>query len=58
MALKTALTTVTLSRPTDVTDTSMANASSSTDVEWLRENMQQLIDNQVAMKEQLNAGKH
>ena len=54
MAPKTAPTTMTSSRPTDVTDTSIADASS-TDTEWLRENMQQLIDNQAVMKEQLNA---
>jgi len=54
MAPKTTLTTVTLSRPTDVTDTNMADTSS-TNVEWLRENMQQLIDNQAVIKEQLDA---
>jgi len=57
MALKTTPTTATLSRLTDVTDTSMADASSA-DAEWLRENMQQLIDNQAVIKEQLNAQKH
>jgi len=53
MAPKTTPTTATLSRPTDITDTSMADTSS-TDTEWLRENMQQLIDNQAVMKEQLD----
>ena len=58
MAPKTTLTTVTSSRPTDITDTSMANISSNADTKWLRENMQQLIDNQVVIKEQLDTQKH
>jgi len=41
----------TLSRPANVTDTSMINVSSSVEVSWLRENIQQLIDNQVMIKE-------
>jgi len=39
------MTEVTSSRPTNVTDTSIADASSSADAEWLRENMQQMINN-------------
>ena len=57
MALKTTPTTVTLNRPTDMTDTSIVDINN-TDAEWLRENMQQLIDNQAVIKEQLNAQKH
>jgi len=55
MALWAPTTKATSSRLADVTDTSIADASSSADVEWLRENMQQLIDNQAKIKEQLNA---
>ena len=58
MALWVLTTKATLSRPADITDTSMADASNSTDTEWLRENMQQLIDNQAVMKEQLDTQKH
>ena len=36
----------------------MADASSSTDVEWLREQMQQVVDNQAVLKEQLDEQKH
>jgi len=35
----------------------MADASSA-DTKWLRENMQQIIDNQAVIKEQLDAQKH
>jgi len=35
---------VTSSKPANVTDTSMKNVSN-TDISWLRENVQQLIDN-------------
>jgi len=45
MAPQALITEATLSRPADVTDTSMVDASSSADVKWLRENMQQLMDN-------------
>ena len=55
MALWALTTKAILSRPADVTDTSMADAMTSVDTEWLRENMQQLMDNQVVMKEQLDA---
>ena len=59
MAPQTTITAeATSSRPANITDTSIADASSSTDVKWLRENMQQLMDNQAEMKEQLNAQKH
>jgi len=44
MALKTALTTATSSRLTDITDTSITDTNSA-DTKWLRENMQQLMDN-------------
>ena len=49
---------MTLSRLANITDTSIVNTSSSADTEWLKENMQQLIDNQAVMKEQLNMQKH
>ena len=39
MAPQAPMTKATSSRPADVTDTSMADVSSSADVEWLRENM-------------------
>ena len=58
MAPQALMTKATLNKPVNVTDTSMANTSSSTDIEWLKENMQQLMDNQAVIKEQLNAGKH
>ena len=45
MAPQALMTEVTSSRPADITDTSLADASNSADVEWLRENMQQLMDN-------------
>ena len=45
MAPQASTTKATLSRPADVTDTSMADTMTSTDIEWLKENMQQLIDN-------------
>jgi len=54
MAPQASTTEATLSRPADVTDTSIINTSSSADVTWLRENIQQLINNQVILKEQLN----
>jgi len=57
MALQALTTEAILSRPADVTDTSIADTSS-TDTKWLRENMQQLIDNQAVMKQQLNKQKH
>ena len=44
----------TSSRPANVTDTSIADISSSAEISWLRENIQQLMDNQVVIKEQLN----
>ena len=40
MAPQALTTKATSSRPTNVTDTSMADASNSADTEWLRENMQ------------------
>ena len=57
MALQVLTTKVTLSRPVDITDTSIADTSSA-DAKWLRENMQQLVDNQAAIKKQLNMQKH
>jgi len=45
MAPQAPTTKATSSRQADITDTSMADTSSSADVEWLRENMQQLMDN-------------
>jgi len=33
----------------------MADITTSADTEWLKENMQQLMDNQAVMKEQLDA---
>jgi len=57
MAPQALTTKATSSRPVDVTDTSMADVSSA-DTEWIRENMQQLIDNQVVIKQQLNEQKH
>jgi len=44
-----------LSRPAGETDTNMADTMTSADTEWLKENMQQLIDNQAVIKEQLDA---
>ena len=57
MAPQAPTTKVTLSRPANITDISIADTSSANN-KWLRENMQQLIDNQVVMKEQLDAQKH
>jgi len=39
------MTKATSSRLANITDTSMVDVSNSADVEWLRENMQQLMDN-------------
>jgi len=50
MAPQALTTKVTLSRQADITNTSITNASNA-DTEWLRENMQQLIDNQAVMKQ-------
>jgi len=36
----------------------MADAMTSADTKWLKENMQQLMDNQAVMKEQLDAQRH
>ena len=58
MAPQALTTKATSSRQADITDTSIVDTSSSTDVEWLRENMQQPIDNQAAIKEQLDIKKH
>jgi len=58
MAPWASTTKATSSRPANETDTSMTDASNSADTEWLRENMQQLIDNQAVIKEQLDAQKH
>jgi len=33
----------------------MADTMTNADTKWLKENMQQLMDNQVVIKEQLNA---
>jgi len=49
MALQASTTKATSSRQADITDTSITETSS-TDTEWLRENMQQLIDNQAVIK--------
>ena len=58
MALQThPITEAILSRPADITNINIKNASN-TDVLWLKENVQQLMDNQVVIKEQLNAQKH
>jgi len=57
MAPQASTTKATLSRPAGKTDTSMTDASN-TNIEWLRENMQQLIDNQVVMKQQLDKQKY
>ena len=35
----------TSSRPANITDTSMTDTSSNTEISWLRENVQQLMDN-------------
>jgi len=40
MALQALMTKATSSRLADIIDTSMADTNSSTDTEWLRENMQ------------------
>jgi len=58
MAPQAPTTKATSSRQADITDTSITDINSSTDIEWLRENMQQLMDNQVAMKEQLDKQRH
>jgi len=57
MLPKATLTTATTSRLADVQNTSIEDTSS-TDIAWLKENVQQLIDNQAVIKEQLNAQKH
>jgi len=44
MAPQVLTTKATLNRPADRTDTNIINTSS-TDTKWLRENMQQLINN-------------
>ena len=44
MAPQALTTKATSSRPADKTDTSMADITSA-DTKWLKENMQQLIDN-------------
>jgi len=54
MAPQISTTKATSSRLANITNTSITDASSSTDTKWLRENMQQLIDNQAVMKEQLD----
>ena len=41
----TTIVKATLSRPADITDTSIADISNSAEVLWLRENVQQLMDN-------------
>jgi len=45
MPFKATPTTATTSRLADIQDTSIKNASSNSDIAWLRENIQQLIDN-------------
>jgi len=45
MAPQTPTTKATSSRLINETDTSMTDATTNTDTEWLKENMQQLIDN-------------
>ena len=47
----------TSSRPANVTDTNIKNASSSADVSQLKKKVQQLMDNQAVIKEHLNAQK-
>ena len=57
MAPQASTTKATLSRPAGKTDTSITDTSN-TNTKWLRENMQQLIDNQVVIKQQLNKQKY
>jgi len=45
MAPQASTTDATSSRPAGKTDTSMADAMTNADTEWLKENMQQLMDN-------------
>ena len=47
----------TSNRPADITDTSMEDTSNA-DILWLKENIQQLINNQAVIKEQLNTTKY
>jgi len=58
MAPQAPITEATSSRPADITDTNIADTTTSADTEWLKENMQQLIDNQAVIKEQLDAQRH
>jgi len=58
MAPQTPMTKTTSSRPADVTDTSIENVMTSADTKWLKENIQQLMDNQAVMKEQLDTQKY
>ena len=57
MSPKVTPTTATTSRSTDIQDTSIENTSN-IDIAWLKENIQQLMDNQAVIKEQLNTQKH
>ena len=58
MAPQASTTKATSNRPADITDTSMADTITSADTKWLKENMQQLMDNQVVIKKQLDAQRH
>jgi len=57
MAPQASTTKATLSRQANKTDTSIVDINSA-DTKWLKENMQQLMDNQALMKEQLNTHKY
>ena len=54
MAPQAPTTEATSSRPANVIDISIKDASNA-DSKWIKKNMQQLIENQTAMKKQLNA---
>jgi len=58
MAPQALITKVTSSRPANVTDISIEDATTSADTKWLKKNMQQLMDNQAVIKEQLNIQKY
>ena len=45
MAPQAPTTKATSSRQANITDTSMTDINSSTDIKWLREQMQQVVDN-------------
>ena len=47
----------TSNRPADITGISIKNTNN-IDIMWLKENIQQLMDNQTVIKKQLNTKKH